>query len=183
MLVPSAAMLVSLSGIGLLYACWRGLLRRRPLRVIALGGGWALQLVALALWTQAMGAEIGVSLGLLAMAPLAWLPVAVGASNGPANVLLQPPVALRRPALPALVRQTVRALAVLALAGAAAALAAVAVTGLLPWQAANRFALAILLVPVLWGLGAYWICADIRWWRPVGVLACVLGVSAGWLWR
>ena len=41
----------------------------------------------------------------------------------------------------------------------------------------NQIALGIYTMPLLWGCGAYWLCADSKLWRPVGVLSVLSALS------
>lgn len=175
-----AALVASLLGLGLLYQQWRGG-GQRSTDAIRLVGGLGLLCVALGLWIAADGAEIGTSLWLLAIGPLAWVIVATTAPRGPVRSQALTPAVLGRPSAAVLGRQAARTAAVLPLAGAAAACSALALTTLLPWQVANRLSLAILAVPLLWGLAAYWLCADSKPARPLLSLTALLCASAAWL--
>ncbi len=175
------AILTSLAGMGLVYTTWRMSGLRRGAMLTALGFA-CLLLVALPLWTAAEGAEIGVSLWLLGVGPLAWIFVVLNADRRPEREQSMPSAAITVPGLAVSGRQLLRSVGVLPLAGAAAAGVALVLASVLPWQWANRLSLAILAVPLLWGGAAYWVCADREPLRPLLVLALLVAASAAWLW-
>lgn len=176
-----AAILTSLVGVGLLYATWR-MAGPLPGAMMTALGIACLLLLAPPLWTAARGAEIGISLWLLGIGPLAWVFVVLNADRRPERQQSMPSVALAAPGLALLGRQLLRSLGVLPLAGAAAAAVALVLASVLPGQLANRLSLAILAVPLLWGLAAYWVCADREPLRPLLVLVALVAASALWLW-
>ena len=71
-------------------------------------------------------------------------------------------------------------IAAVPLAGAVASLVSAALVRWLPGLEVNRMAFAVLLMPVLWGSLAVWICADPHRLRTITVITG-LGIAGGLL--
>ncbi len=178
------SLLAAACGIGVLYTSWRGRFRRKAAVNLT---GWALIGVSGSLWMRATGMEFGVVIAFLVLSLLAWVVVLaniqVRARKAPR---IQPAEAGAR-SLPAVVRHLALFTGTVPVAALASALLAMSVAELLPLVVVDRMAFAVLAVPVLWGLLAWWMCSDVRPLRPVAgvvviVASCALflyvGVSA-----
>jgi hypothetical protein len=172
MLMEGFATLLSAAAVLLLYGAWR-----RGSRALA-GGGLAGIAIATISWCTAAGPEFGLVYALTVPAVAA---VAVIAAANRRRGM--PPVyapALRRVPRPG-ARSTLhaagRAGLLLPGTGLATALAALGIGYLASDDPAGRLVLAGLLLPLLWGLGSYWLLAASQPWRPAAVVA--LGGLAG----
>ncbi len=167
------------AGVSCLYASWKNLFSGNRWLVPA---GWFVLLVATAFWVMASGAEFGISVSLLVIPLIAWGVMLLKADIRPQRAQRpQEEWDLGRASLPdmnALLRHGGLFLASVLLAGAAAILTSVALVMLLPWTKVNAMVTAVILVPVLWGLASYWVCADTNRYRPVLWLALASGLSA-----
>ncbi|HHX83532.1 MAG TPA: hypothetical protein GX696_11205 [Pseudomonadaceae bacterium] len=160
------------AGVLSLYGSWRGWWQR-PL---ALSCGWALLLLSCWLWMASKGVELGIVYALLAISILAWL--AVAANYETRRHHKTPPQRVEALVLPqgrSLGRHLLLFVGVVPLAGSAAILGSVMLVHMTGWQPVNAMVSGILLMPVLWGLGAWWVCADSRSQRPLlALLLCTL---------
>ncbi|GAA0729451.1 hypothetical protein [Sphingomonas japonica] len=172
MLAAGLAILLGLGGGYALFAAWR---RRGGWGLVALG--WALLLAATLASVAAAGPEFGIAYALLGLSAIGTVFVGWGMETRPAR---RAPV--ERDRLPGDGADWRGALArfllAVPLAGIAAALASVMVTGWLPGENADRHALAILGMPVVWGAAAWWVLADARPWRAASVLTGTAAVAA-----
>lgn len=161
------AVALGASGVTGLYCSWRR---------FALSGRWVVAaswlLIAASLWawSVAAGAEFGISFGLLALSLFGGLLVLVNfevrerkqARPTPTQAVAVDPRSWGRHLLLFVVS--------IPLAGVAAIFCTVLLCSLLPWATADEAVLAVFLVPVVWGLAAYWACADPRPLRPAAAL-------------
>lgn len=168
----SLGLVLGATGVAGLYSAWR---RFALSGAAVVAASWALIAVSLWAWSRAFGAEFGVSFALIAFSLFGGLALLVNfevrerKGDRPANtqaVTIDPRSWGRHGLL---------FFAVVPLAGAASIFCTVLLCGLLPWHDTDKMVLAVLLVPVVWGLAAYWVCADSRPLRPIAVLlACAL---------
>ncbi|MBN7796520.1 hypothetical protein [Parahaliea mediterranea] len=163
------------SGVLGLYSSWRRLALSGG-RVVALS--WLLIAASPWAWSRAWGAEFGISFALIALSLLGGL-----------LVLFNFEVRERKQSRPASTqavavdprswgRHLFLFFVVVPLAGAASIFSTVLLCGLLPWHPTDKMVLAVLLVPVVWGLAAYWACADTRPARPAAALLCAATLPA-----
>ncbi len=164
------AILLTTAGIAIIHGVWR---RRLSPRRGVLAAGWLLLVLSATLWIYADGAEFGLVRALVFISLAAWAAVWI-------NRRVRPPRrGEREQALAApkpgrgLVRNTALFVLGVPVAGAASALASVLLGHWLSVEPANRAAVAIVLLPLLWGCALYWVCADSKLSRPA------LGLVAG----
>lgn len=166
---------LTLAGASCLYGSWRRLALFKPWGKPA---GWMLLLLSCWLWTRASNIEFGISYALMAVALCAWALVLFNyelrqqkqsADNGAASLVL--------PRASTLLRHGLMFLLAIPLAGLMAAYLSTALVTLLPWQLGNALVLAMLLMPVVWGAGAYWSLADPKLLRPTIGQSLLLGLS------
>lgn len=161
------AVLAAACGVGALYGSWSR--RLRPAWVVNLIG-WSLLTLSLVLWIRTAGAEYGPVFAILVLPVAAWLAVL-------SNTRVREPVQVRqqaslpaRPELPAVIRHGALFVGAVPLAAIVSALLALAIVDLLPVHVVNKMALGVLAMPALWGLLAWWMCADPRPLRPAAAL-------------
>jgi hypothetical protein len=169
MVYGSAAILSCICGAALLYASWRG--RLRPKR-LAVTGGWLLIAVSLALWIRAVGAEFGTAIAAMQLSIVAWTLVMANRHIRRSIGRRQEPSGLNLPRFQSVLHHSGRFLVAVPLAACSGTLLALAAVALLPWSEVDRLALAVLLVPLIWGALAYWACLERRLLPPaLGLLA------------
>ena len=175
------ALLLAAAGIGALYAVWRKRLRQRA---AAHWGGWGLLTASLYFWVLGTGLEFGLVLGSLVPALAAWslvwfnadLPKG-GERSKQAAARKEPEVIAGPTAGSALrrwspwLRHGVLFILAVPFAAVVTAVVTIAISDLLPWSQLNRDVLVSVLMPVLWGVAAAWLCADEKLLRPLLVLA------------
>lgn len=163
------------AGVAGLYSSWRKFPLSGPLVV---GLSWGLLAISLWAWCRSAGVEFGTSYAFLALSLLGGVAVLL-------NFEMRQRKQSRVYETRAVVvdprswwRHITLFLLAVPVAGVAAVFATVWLCSLLPWQAPNEMALAVLLAPALWGLAAYWICADSRPFRPALVMLALIAVPA-----
>lgn len=179
-LLGLSASVLSLAGIAGLFHSWR---QRSPKALWARRSGWVLLALSVVLWVWAHNPEFGVTFGLFVPALGAWLIIAASADSRPSNggAQTQPKQRLKLPGLGPFAKQLLIFVLAIPLAAVATALVSIAVTDWLPWQRVNSLPLGILLMPVLWGLASYWVCADQRLFRPTLTLIIAGLIAAAYL--
>lgn len=176
-MVYTPALGTALFGTALLYLSWR---RATPNRLATISIGWVFLVGSLPLWMYAAGNEFGSVFAIIAAPFAAWLFVGIGRET---RDRAAPALARRRlhgPSLQQLLSQLGLFTAAVPLAGAVSALVAAALVRWLPGLEVNRMAFAVLFMPLLWGLLAFWICAAQRRLRTVS-LVTGLGIVGGLL--
>jgi len=169
------AMALGLAGLACLFGAWHNHIAAHWRPVPA---GWVLLLVSGWFWVAGTGAEFGISLLLLVTSLIAWLFVAAnrsqrprrgGGETGPPKPNADPQPWSRHALL-----------LLLAVPGAAvaSALLAVALSMALPVAVVNAMVTVIVVMPVLWGCAAYWVCADSRLVRPAAAMVLSAAVGA-----
>jgi hypothetical protein len=165
----SAAILSGVGGAALLYASWRG--RLQPKR-LAVTGGWLLIAVSVGFWIRAVGAEFGIAIAAMQLSIVAWTLVMANRHIRRSIGRRQEPSGLDLPRFQSVVHHSGRFLLAVPLAAGSGTLLVLAAVALLPWSEVDRLALAVLLVPLIWGVLAYWACLERRLARPaLGLLA------------
>lgn len=171
---PVLAFGITMAGVFCLYGSWRHMSFFHPL-----GGylGWLLLLVACFAWSASSNVELGISYAILAMAVCAWLLVIFNYElrAGKQRNLTEAELVLPRGAT--VLRHGVMFLVAVPLAGITAAYLSTAFVILLPWQLGNAMVFAMLLMPVVWGAGAYWSLADPALARPTLGMSLLLCLS------
>ena len=169
-----AATAAAACGVGLLYASWR---RRVRHKLPALWTAWLLVVASAVLWGRAAGREFGPVIAMLVLPLIAWVFVAANHHARGNNGRAQEPARLNLPRLRAVGRHAAIFLVSVPLAAAASTLLVLGSTVYLPWAEVDRLALAVLLIPFVWGLFSFWATADARLARPAIGLA--VGGSLG----
>lgn len=179
MVLSLLAFISSAFGIAILYSAWQRKIRNY--HGVALCGAWLLVVLSIYLWSVAHGAEFGVCYAFITIALQSWALIVltrdkrVKESRTPQ--LPQQPLALIN-GLQAIPKQALVLITAVPLAGVSSMLFTVVTTSLLPWQSVNIVALGIYTMPVIWGLAAYWACADSKLWRPALTFATIGAVAA-----
>lgn len=172
----SLPLIACLAGLGLLYGAWSG---RVPVPGVSGVGGWLLLAISFVLWVRVAGPEFGSVYAVLAVAPAAWLFVALHPKRGrPAR---ERAAARRAPRLPArgrLTRNVALFFVAVPLAAVTSTLFALVASTWLPWSAIDRTVAGLLAMPVIWGLLAYWACADEKLLRPAAMVVAT-GLLSG----
>jgi len=171
------AVALGLAGVACLFGAWR---RRIAGRWRPVPAGWALLLASGWFWVAGTGAELGFSLVLLVTSVIAWVFVAANRSQRPRRARADegPPKPNADPQ--PWFRHALLLLLAVPGAAVASALLAVAVSLALPIEAVNAMVTVIVVMPVLWGCAAYWVCAESRLLRPAAamVLSAAIGAAA-----
>lgn len=179
MVLSLLAFLCSAVGITILYRAWQRKIRNY--HGVALCGAWLLVALSIYLWSVAHGPEFGVCYAFITLALQSWALIALTrdkrVKENRTPQLPQQPLALTN-GLQAIPKQALVLVTAVPLAGASAMLFTVVTTSLLPWQSVNIVALGIYTMPVIWGLAAYWACADSKLWRPALTFAIISAVAA-----
>lgn len=170
--LSAAALALAAGGVVLLFVAWRTK-RRARLPVI---GGWLTLLASLWLFVRDVGPEFGLVYGLAVpgLAALALVGVTAERRTPVAGGVAQFGVPL--PGAAAVLRTLERFVLIVVVAGAASAAVALGIGYLFASSRAGRFALAGVLLPVLWGAWAYWLGAADKP-RPRAVVVALLGVA------
>tara|TARA_R110001592_G_scaffold363396_2_gene687699 strand:+ start:120351 stop:120890 length:540 start_codon:yes stop_codon:yes gene_type:complete len=164
------ALLLISAGVTGLYFSWR---RTGPGKHWVVAGSWLLIALSLGFWSRAWGLEFGIVYSCLALSLCGGL-----------VLLLNYEVRERkqvRPVETQLVvinprswgRHIMLLVTVLPVAGAVAVMGSVLMASWLPWQTVNAMVFAVFMIPVVWGLAAYWVCADPMPARPACTLLSV----------
>lgn len=170
------AVILTAAGLLCLYGSWR----KQPLfRPWGAWGGWVLLFASGWAWSLAAASvELGIVYALLAPTACAWLLVLHNRQTRSRRASAVAEGGISLPALPVAARHLLLFLGTVPLAGAAAAYGSTALATFLPWQLGNALVLAMLVMPVVWGAGAYWLCADPKPLRPTLGLATLLAFGA-----
>ncbi len=172
-LLALVCLLLSSSGVGCLYFSWR----RKLSSGLWVSLGWLLLATSLLSWSQLLGVEFGVSYALLVLSLVAWLLALASLDRSRVNRQQLTSHPLSRPTWRTLGKHSGLMLLTVGVAGSSAALVSVGLLRLLPMQPVNTIVVAVLLLPLLWGLLAYWFCATEHLLKPtlVTVAAGALG--------
>lgn len=173
-----AGVLTGAAGVACLYTSWKRRLVNVPGPVLA---GWLLMLLSCWLWIRAFGAEFGGVYALLFIPAAAWVLVLINAEirhRKPREQRTAQPV---KPGTHTRGQHVLLFLIAVPMAAVAATYIGIGVSALLPWDRINQHVLAVFLMPVLWGIGACWACADPKMSRPALYLATGGLVSAALL--
>jgi hypothetical protein len=165
----------ALFGTALLYRSWR---RSLPNRALTISIGWMFLFGSLPLWVYAAGSEFGSVFAIIAVPFAAWLFVGIGLQARDRVAVALPRRRLHGPSLRAMIRQLGLFAATVPLAGAASSMVSAALVRWLPGLEVDRMAFAVLIMPVVWGLLAFWICAAERRLRTISLIAGLGIVSA-----
>jgi len=163
------------SGVAGLYSCWRKMPLSGPL-VVALS--WLLVAASLWAWSQASGVEFGVSYALMGFSLVAWLVLLFNYEVRESKQARSAPSASVTVDSRSWGRHALLFVMTLPLAGAASIFSCVWLCSFLPGHTTDKMVLAVFLVPVVWGLAAYWAGADPRPARPALALLLAIAIPA-----
>ncbi|TGD75712.1 hypothetical protein E4634_02195 [Mangrovimicrobium sediminis] len=151
-----------------LYWSWR---RLRFAGAWLVTTSWLVIGMSLWAWCAGLGAEIGLAAGLLGLSLCGGALVALNLELRRRRALAEAATGRIEITPRSWGRHLLLFVVSVPLAGAAAIIGSVYLCRLLPWHPTNEMALAVFLAPVVWGLAAFWACADPRPARPA--LACL----------
>lgn len=171
-----AAIAATGAGVAVLYTARR---RRARCKTAMLWAAWLLVALSVVLWVLAAGPEYGPAIALLVLPMVAWTFVGANRHLRSNDGRRQEPARLGLPRLRGLARHATVFLVSVPLAACASTLLVLGGTLYLPWQEVDRLALAVLLIPFVWGLFSFWAIADPRLARPA--LGLAVGGSLGGL--
>ncbi|WP_416307788.1 hypothetical protein [Neptunicella sp. SCSIO 80796] len=166
--------LFTLAGIACLYKSWNSKIKSSA----QVWTGWGSLTISAWCWIQSSGAEFGLSYALISLSVVALILI-----GWKAEIAVSPKVAIQpehvivyRPA--AIPRNLLLFLLTVPVAGMAAMMITMLLNSLLPLSRVNMMVLSVYLMPVVWGLAAYWVCADDKLARPALGLSVMGGLSA-----
>jgi len=157
-----------------LYCSWRG-----ASKAWLTAAGWLLTLLSLWSWILASGAEFGVTLTLLVVPLIAWLIILFNTDVRQQRPQNQNQGALVAPRMQTLLYHCWLFVLAVPLAGAAAVFTTTAFTLALPVAKVNAVITAVILIPIVWGLASYWVCAARKPHHPAIWLLALTGGCAG----
>ncbi|MEC7632104.1 MAG: hypothetical protein VYA33_01460 [Pseudomonadota bacterium] len=178
MLLSIAAFLGSALAIGLFYRAWQS--TQIAFKRIAKLSALLLMLASLSLWVTEYGPELGTCYAVVAFSLQAWSWIYLARqriSKDVKRVDLPFASGLTTPSTAIAFNALVKLLGSVFLSAVCAMLVTVVWTTALSMSKVNQIALGIYTMPLLWGFGAYWLCADSKLWRPVGVLSVLSALS------
>lgn len=154
-----------------LYASWRRPHRRKALANVS---GWLTLGVAATFWVRYGGVEYGVAYTAMALSTIAWLLIGL-TRDAPRRQRHRPrPYVSPGPVTHhALGHAVGRAFVAIPLAGLTSLLACVAMIAPLAWVTADRYVLAIMLSPILWGGLSVWAGMTSRLVRTAAVFSSI----------
>lgn len=167
------AFALSLLGLSLLFVSWRSISTMKGWFILL---AWLTIIAAAYTWTLPGSVEFGICYAMIAISLQAWSLVVFGQSGAqPEKRLVVPVKPIEWPAVfRSIPRQFVTFCIAVPLAGLAAVQSTVVATLWLPWNTVNVMALGIYLMPVVWGVYAYWACMARARWLPALVLSLVV---------
>lgn len=146
-----------------------------------MASGWVFASLSLWAWVMASGAEFGVTLAFLVLPVIAWAMMLFNADVRQQRLQAYRQGALTAPRVQTLLYQVLLFILVVPVAGAAAVFTTTAFTLLLPVAKVNAVVTAVILIPIVWGLAAYWVCAARKLHGPAIWLLVLTGGCAGLL--
>lgn len=159
----------------LIFQGWR----RADARMFA-SAGWLLALLSMFAWSWALGPEVGVCYALGVFACFVWVEIALTADarKTVAAAVQRPFAALQRPGAQAWLKHGTIFLLSVPAAGVIAMMLSIALVLYLPWAMPLKFAVAVFVYPVVWGVLGVWICAQDALLKPVLVNVGLAAFSA-----
>lgn len=179
--IAIAAFITSFAGLVFLLLSWQNKTDRAQNQVVAFA--WFIIAISIYLWTIAYGSEFGVCYGFISIALQAWILVLYQhKTNGKPNKTRAFKAMVKTQVnwtagLKSLPKVSLILLAVIPLSGFASMQVLAGLTALLPGEKVNSMALGVYLLPVLWGIFAYWVCAAQNLARPVISLVTISVIS------
>ena len=166
----------AIAGITCLYLSWQ---KRSQSQVWLMPMGWLLNLASCVFLIRGYGGEFGVAYGLMLLPLLAWLMVLFNLEIKRKNQRATENVVFVVPATRTMLRHIALFFIVVPLSGAASAYISVALATFLPWSRVNAVVLVVMIAPLVWGLAAWWACADpTRYRATLGIsIAGLIGAA------
>lgn len=173
-LLSILAVVCATVGITLLYRSWS---RRPRMSRMVPTAGWALLLIAAACWIAVDGWEFGMVYAITVPSIPAGLLLWLVSDRRPGRVDGTQRRPLARPSWSAVRTNLVTLLLVVVLGVVASTLITSAVGLLLPFGELDRMVFIVCVMPVVWGLTAFWLTVDARRLRPIVSLIALSGLS------
>lgn len=157
------ALCLSLAAVTCLYLSWQ---KRGPRQPWLVPAGWLAAVAATAFWIVRSGAEYGTVYALLVLPLLGWLAVLYNLEIKRKKQRIAENLNFVVPTTRSLLRHLTLFIVALPLSAIASTYFTVALFSLLPGTLVNLSVSIVFIAPVVWGLAAYWVCADARRFRP-----------------
>lgn len=169
------ALAVSTTGAGLILYSWR---HRNT--AWAAFTGWLVAFASAFVWSWALGPELGATYAIIVFVCLVWAEIGFTAETGKYAVesSRRPWQQLYRPVMQDYCKHLILFLLSVPASGVITMMLSVALVLYLPWTMPVKFAVAILLYPVLWGALSAWIGAQVKLVKPLLVTTALLVVSS-----
>lgn len=169
------ALALGLGGVACLFGAWRKRFAEawQPVPV-----GWGLLLASGWFWVAGTGVEFGVSLTLLVAPLFAWAFVAANRSRRPRRRRGDAGPPKPNAAPQSWPRHALLLVLAVPVAAVASAFLAVTLSMALPIPVVDAMVVVIVLVPLLWGCAAWWVCAESRLVRPAAALLLTAALGA-----
>lgn len=163
MIMGLFALCVSVLAIACLYLSWQQRSHKNPWLMPT---GWCLTVVAALLWIQLSGVEFGLVYAFLVAPLVAWLAVIYNLEIKRKKQRIAENINFVVPNSRTLLRHFALFLIAFPLSAISATYATTGVISLLPWSLVNSMVFIVFAAPVMWGMAAYWVCADPNRFRP-----------------
>ena len=172
----AVSLLISLSGLGCLFYSWK----RQPASAIYRAAGWVLLTGSFYLWGRTLGFEFGSIFFFAVPALAAWIVIIVnmsGFARAEQRVLAKATgLALKLGGMDMFLF-----FMIVPVCGLSSLLSSLAIAVLLPVSRVNQMATAVVLLPLIWGTLASWVVMSSRRVPVAGLLLCVAGTSAAFI--
>lgn len=152
-----------IAGTTVLYFSWRDRRRVRPLSNLL---GWGLITISLLLWIPLAGPEFAPIYAILVLPLVAWVFALVDPNKGNGREREQQRSGTTLPTPATMLRQITVFFVAVPICAFASTFIALQTTHWLPWNEIDRLVLGVLAMPIVWGILAYWTCADRNLGRP-----------------
>ncbi|AKH67751.1 hypothetical protein IMCC21906_00056 [Spongiibacter sp. IMCC21906] len=163
MILVFSALCLSALAMVCLYLSWQN---RSATQAWLMPTGWLFSVAAAVVWITLSGIEFGLAYGFLIVPLMAWLAVIYNLEIKRKKQRIAENINFVVPNSRTLFRHFALFLIAFPLSAIAATYATTGLISLLPWSAVNSMVFIVFAAPVLWGLAAYWVCADPNRFRP-----------------
>lgn len=164
--------LSTLVGLGMIFLSWKS---RIQLKDTFTSVGWLLLVLALIAWIGLSGWEFGLIYGLTLPSLAALLLVGFNAESNNSGMSNLPRMQLATPSQRAVLKTVFRVLLIVPFALVTSVFISYTLGVLLLEVELNQMVLAICVLPVIWGVFAWWLLADTRRLRPI---LSLIGITA-----
>ncbi len=172
---PIVPVILCVAGMASVYATGR---RYTPLRVSANVIGWGLITASLFLWVPISGREFAVVYAFLILPMVAWVFVVADPKKGNGRTLSRTRKSVARLRSGVALHQSSLFFAAVPLAAFTSTLVALETATWLPWSEVDQLVTGVLVMPVIWGLLSYWVCATSKPSRPTVAMMAAASFSA-----